>query len=761
MRYNKPFLLTLVTVIALFFGIEKSLAVQIESIEIDGNQRIENATILSYLDLRLGDEFTQDSLNNSLKGLYATGLFADVTLAQEGSTLIIQVIENPIINEVLFEGNRKIEADELTAEISLRPRVVLTRTRVQSDLDRLYEVYRRSGRFSAQIDPKVVKLDQNRVNLVFEISEGPVTRVQAIRFVGNKRFSDKALRDEISTEETVWFNFLQSGDRYDPDRVNFDQELLRRFYQKNGYNDFSVVSAQAELSQDMTSFFLTFAVEEGERYKINSVNINSQLRNFDESVLLKEIPFEKGDWYNAEKIDAAVDNITEELGNLQFAFVTVRPDIKRNTDEATLDITFRIGEAPRVFVEKIDIKGNVRTLDKVIRREFNFVEGDPFSREELLRSERNVNNIGFFESVQINPRPGSTPDKTVVDVNVTERSTGEVSLGAGFATNEGPLVDVRVRERNLLGTGRDVLAAATIAGQRTQIDLSITEPYFLNRDLRAGFDVFHIVRDLQVESSFDQRRTGFATRLNYPLSRDLRQRLRYRLEQNEITDVDPDASLFIQLQEGNRTTSAISQRLTYDKRDSILNPTEGYVAWFETELAGIAGDARYLSGRTGGQYFTPTFREDVIFSLLGEVGGIQGIFGEEVFINERFFIGGQTLRGFERAGIGPRDLDTQDSLGGNFFYRGSAEFSFPIGFGEDQGILGHTFTDFGSLFSIDEVAGLSGVNLADEGSIRVSAGVGISWQSPFGPIRLNFALPIASEDFDEEEVFRFNFGTRF
>lgn len=732
---------------------------RIQEIHVEGTERIEPATVVSYMDLRAGDVLDSYSLDRALKALFATGLFADVNIEQRGGALVVHVVENPIINEIAFEGNDRIDDEELLAETQLRPRQVFTRTKVQSDLSRLYQVYRQQGRFSVDIEPKVIRLDQNRVNLVYEINEGAVTKIKTIRFIGNKRYDDSKLRSVISTKEDAWYRFLSTDDRYDPDRLSYDQELLRRFYLAEGYADFNLTSAVAELSPDKEHFFVTFTLEEGQRYRVGQVKLDSRLRNFDPAPLYETVKISSGDWYDADLVQETVDNLTDALGDLQYAFVSVRPNIARNRQDAIVDITFEINEAPRVFVERIDIKGNIRTMDKVVRREFLLSEGDPYNRSKLARSEQKIKDLNFFESADVSAKQGSAPDKTVIEVDVAEKSTGELSIGAGFSTSDGPLADIRIRERNLLGKGQDLLLAATIAGERTEFDASFTEPYFLNRDLAAGFDLFHVTRDLQDESSYDQKRTGGGLRLGYPLSERWRQTVSYRVERNEITDVQSDASTYIRAQEGERDTSAIGLRTTYDNRDSTLFPTDGWFLWLDNEMSGLGGDSQYVSGRTGASWFYPVF-DQVVLNTLGEVGAIAGYGDEDVAINERFFLGGSTLRGFESAGIGPRDLTTNDSLGGNVFYRGSVELSFPIGLPEEMGIKGHTFSDIGSIWEVDTTPGLN-ANIVDENSLRAAVGAGISWRSPFGPIRVDAAVPVAKEDYDEDEVFRFNFGTRF
>lgn len=730
----------------------------LQNIRIEGTQRIDPETVLSYTTVKPGDQYSRSDLTATIKALYATGLFADVNIREENGVWVVDILENPLINIVAFEGNKRIEDEELASETASRARTVLTRSKVQSDMDRIYTLYRRSGRFSAKVEPKIIKLDQNRVNLVFEIDEGPITEIRSIKFVGNEVFDDGDLSDVVSSKESRWYRFLTSDDRYDPDRLAFDQELLRRFYLKNGYVDFRILSAVAELTDDKEAFFITFTLEEGQRYRVGNIRIDASAApdDIDVGELNRHISLKQGDWYDAEEVDKIIDNLTDALGDMQYAFVNIRPDLRRNPSNNTVDVILKINETSRVFVEKINIDGNVRTLDKVIRREFELVEGDPFNRSKLEKSENNINKLGFFEKVDINPRRGSNPDQTEIDVTVQEKSTGEVSIGAGFSTTDGPLADLRIRERNLLGRGQDLLFATTLAGERTQFEISFAEPYFLGRNLEAGVDLFHITRDLQDESSYDQQQTGGGFSFAYPLSDKLRQRLSYKLQNNKIENVGSDASRFIRDQKGERATSSVLQRLSYDNLDNPIFPRSGNKGWLETEVAGLGGDAKFVSNKLGGiQYFPIT--QKITFNVLGEVGHVFGYGDEDVQINERFFLGGNTLRGFEFAGVGPRDLTTDDALGGNSFYRASAEVDFPVGLPEEMGIKGHAFSDVGSLWSVDE----TGVGLEDEDAIRASVGVGLSWLSPMGPVRVDFATPLMEEDYDDTESFRFNFGTRF
>lgn len=742
-----------------FMGFDRTAETEthVADIAVEGTQRIDPATVISYMQIRPGDVYTQASLSNALKRLYATGLFADVNIRQQGNNLTVTVVENPVINRVVFEGNESIEDAELVGEVSAEPRSVYVRSDVRNDVSRLQELYRRSGNYSVTVTPKVIKLDQNRINLVYQIDEGPESTIKGINFIGNEDFEDAELRSVISSKEDRWYRFLSSDDKYDPDRMAFDQELLRRFYLQNGYVDFKMISANAELSQDKESFFLTYTLQEGDRYKVNNVALDtSRLRNVDETSLADAVTVDEGEWYSSEELENSIQALTDRLGDMQYAFARVRPDIQRNPENNTLNIVFRAEETQRVFVEEINIKGNVRTLDKVIRREFDVVEGDPFSASEIAEAEKNIQNLDFFKKVVVKPKPGSAPDQTVIEVDVEEKSTGEISVGAGFSTSDGPLADLRIRERNFLGKGQDVLFATTVAGERTEFDLSFTEPYFFNRDLAAGIDLFHITQDLQSESSYDQRTTGGALRLSYPLSEKLRQKLQYRYQTNKIENVDAGASRFIRDQQGQRDTSAISQSLVYNDLNSNIAPTDGYRLWLDTELAGLGGDAEFISAKTGGNYYYPVTKK-ITFNTLAEVGIIEGYNDSDVQINERYFLGSRSLRGFEYGGMGPRDLSSDDALGGNYFYRGSSEFSFPVGLPEEMGIKGHLFSDYGSLWGVDD----TGTEVVDENSLRASVGVGVSWVSPLGPLRVDLASPILEEDYDKDEIFRFDFGTRF
>jgi outer membrane protein insertion porin family len=732
----------------------------IEAIDIRGNQRIEDSTVRSYLTVKVGDPFDENELDQSLKSLYASSLFEDVSLQRDGDRLVVRIVENPIINRIAFEGNLRLEDDVLEPEVQLRPRVVYTRSRVQNAVSRILELYRRNGRYAATVEPKIISLPENRVDLVFEINEGPLTEVGRILFVGNDAYSDSDLRGIIQTKESAWWRFLTSSDTYDPDRLAFDQELLRRHYLSNGYVDFNVRSALAELTPGGQTFVITFTLDEGEKYEVGDVQIDSRLRDLKPEQLQALLQTETGETYNADDVEASITALTDEIGKLGYAFVDIEPDLEKRPDDQIIDLSYVINEGSRVYIERIDVVGNVRTLDEVIRREFRLSEGDAFNTALLRRSRQRIQNLGYFEKVDLRTLPGSAPDKTRIEIEVTEKSTGELSFGAGFSTSDGALGDIRLTERNLLGTGRSVTANFRLSERRQEIDFSLTEPYFLDTDVTAGVDVFRTETDFQDESSFDQTTTGGALRASYPLTEHLRHGLKFTVRQDEIRDVDGTASEFIQAEAGKDLSILLGQTLTYDRRDTRFLPTDGYLLRLQQEFAGLGGDTQYLKHELIGSYYYP-FTPSWVLNLSARCGYIFGYGGEDVRLFDRFFLGGSSLRGFRFAGVGPRDGLTDDALGGNTLATTTAELRFPLGLPEELRMFGRVFVEGGTLTDIDVPDGVSDDNLLDSGSFRASTGIGLSWLSPLGPISIDFSEVLLKEDEDNTESFRVSFGTRF
>jgi outer membrane protein insertion porin family len=538
-----------------------------------------------------------------------------------------------------------------------------------------------------------------------------------------------------------------------------------------------VVSAVAELTPDRDGFVVTFTLDEGERYRFGKIDVDIKLKDLPPEAVLSLLTVHSGDWYDAEAVEKSISILTEALGNRGYAFVEIKPNITRNRDEHTVDITFAVQEGPQVYVERIDIVGNVRTLDKVIRREFQLVEGDAFNTTKMQRSQTRIKNLGFFKKVEVTNAQGSAPDKTVVTAEVEEQSTGELSLGIGFSTTDGPLADVNVRERNFLGRGQDLRVGAVVSLRSQQVDLSFTEPYFLDKNIAAGIDIFEVKTSPTanffsgVTPPYQQFSYGGALRAGYQITDNLRQTFKYTARSDDIINLQSNTSLFIVLESGQHLTSEIGQVLLYDRRDDRLDPTGGYYASIGNDFAGVGFGVDYVRNKANFGYYYSVAPEWVL-SLTGEVGDIFGWNGQQVLLQDRFFVGGDNLRGFQSAGIGPRDSVSGDALGGQKYYLGSVTLGVPLGLPKELGLSGRVFTDFGTLYHIEptnivltpaQLAQTGGVQPQVEQSpaIRLSAGVGVSWKSPVGPIRLDVAYPIRREGFDKTQIFRVSFGTRF
>ncbi|MGY6533199.1 outer membrane protein assembly factor BamA [Glycocaulis sp.] len=749
-------------------------AEQVMQILVEGNQRVEADTILSYLLIRPGDVADPRLVNLSIQTLWATNLFADVRIAQEAGTLIVYVRENPIINRVVIEGNRAINDSRITDEIQLQPRALFTRARVQADVQRILEVYRRSGRFAVQVNPQIVELPQNRVDLVFEISEGPTTGVRRINFVGNRAFADRRLRGEIVTTEARWWRFFSSNDNYDPDRLEFDREQLREFYADRGYADFRVSSAIAELTPDQSGFYITYTVDEGQIYNFGEITVTTEIPDLDSEYLERIVSTRPGSLYVGSRIEESIDTLTFAAGAAGYAFVDVRPRVRTNRESQTVDIEYVINPAPRVYIERIDIIGNSRTLDRVIRREMELVEGDAFNQVLINLSRSRVRRLGFFENVEIDPVQGSAPDRARVQVRVTEQPTGELAFGVGYSSTDAFLVDFSVSERNLRGRGQFLRFRVSSSSRRRQIDIRFTEPRFLDRNLAAGFDLFQIRSNFSREASFETESTGFSLRTGFPLTASVEAGLNYTLRNDEVRTFS-GVSDAIRRAAGSRMTSLVGYSVAWNRIDDFRFPTRGFTMSMNQDVAGVGGDVRYVRTEARGAVYRNVFRRDIVLSLTGETGYVLGWGGDDVRINDRFFKGGNSFRGFETAGIGPRVVQRRedgtlirgDALGGNFYAIGALELGFPLGLPEQYGIRGSVFTEFGTmglLPSVDQITDTGGTTspfTIDELAPRVSVGVSIFWDSPFGPVRFDFAEAVVYQDYDRREFFRFSTSTGF
>jgi outer membrane protein insertion porin family len=749
----------------------------IQDIRVEGNKRVEPETVRSYLTFSAGDAYDPAKVDESLKALFATGLFQDVRIRREGSTIVVVLVENPIVSRVAFEGNREIEDDTLSSEVQLKPRAVYTRARVQSDVQRILDLYRRQGLYAAQVDPKIINLDNNRIDVVFEISEGPSTKVRAINFIGNSAFSDSQLRYVISTTQTNLLSFLKSTNIYDPDRLNLDRELLRQFYLKNGYADARIISATADLDRDGRGFFITFTIDEGERYRFGAIDVESALPSVNIDALRHVILTRTGRVYNAEKVEKTVEALTIEVSQQGYAFGQVRPRFERDEATHTMGIVYTIEEGPRIYIERINIVGNFRTQDDVIRREFRLAEGDAFNRLLVEAARKRLRALGFFKTVDIDTQPGSAPDRVIIVVKVEEQPTGELSFGAGYSTSEGVIGDISITERNLMGKGQYVRLGFSGSLERAQVDFSFTEPHFLDRNLAAGFDLFHKEVDFQDVASFSQRDTGGDIRLGFPIADNTQLGLRYKFENEEIFDVSNNASLAVKESEGTSNVSSVGYTVAYDTRNLPQSPTSGIFASFSQDLAGVGGDVNYIRSVADARGYYPITNK---LTLVGRVqgGNIEGWGGDDVRMTDLFFKGGETIRGFKRAGIGPRDACedpvtgerihpcSKDSLGGKVYWATTAELRFPFPFIPDNlGMQGAVFVDAGSLFDPSDFAlnavAREGSFMFDSSQVRLSSGFSIIWQSPLGPLRADIAQALLKADFDKTEIFRFGASTNF
>ncbi len=736
----------------------------VNRIIVRGNERIDASTITSYLPLRQGEVVDPARIDLAVKTLFRTDLFADVQISMQGADLIVQVVESPIINQVVFEGNKALTQDKLREEVSVRPRGIFTRSRVQQDVQRIIELYRRSGRISASVTPKIVQLPQKRIDLVFEIDEGVKTGINRIEFLGNRAYSDNDLKDIVVTKETEWWKFFGSNDNYDPDRIEYDREQLRKHYTNRGYYDFRVISSVAELLPSRDKFNVTYTVEEGVKYTFGTLKVETENAKLDPKTLEAMLPFKTGDLYESDKIEQAIDALTFAAGVAGFAFVDIRPRDVANPDTRTVDITFRVKEGPRVYVERIDIVGNIQTLDHVIRRELTLVEGDAYNRVLVDRSKNRVRGLGFFKDASIEELPGSAPDRTVLQVKVEEQPTGELSFGAGYSSVDKFILDLGITQRNFRGRGQNLRARLSFGSLRKNIDFSFTEPRFMGRNVSAGIDVYSNETSFRKYGGYDFNTKGFGLRAGYALNGYTLLRTRYNLRQDEIDYgnlcAGDNATAYYCLEQDQGLTSSVGYTLSFDRRNDPIKPTRGWAAIIRQDVAGLGGDVHYVQSELEGQWYYG-FNPDFILSVSGTAGHIKGWSGDLVRANNRFYKGGNSFRGFENAGIGPRDTSNPNAyaLGGNVYAIGAVELTVPNYLPEQYGIKTALFTEFGTLGVLDNRLKTTGVK--DDLSLRASAGLSVRWKSPMGPIQFDFSKVLAKEDYDKTETFRFSTATQF
>jgi outer membrane protein insertion porin family len=744
----------------------------IQHIVVRGTQRVEPGTVLTYVGVREGDTYTPAETDQAVKALFTTGLFSDVKTNFDGATgtLTIRVTENPIVNQVVFEGNSKVSDKDLTKEVQIKPRAVFTRAKIQADVQRIIELYRRNGKFAARVDPQIIQRPQNRVDLIFSISDGPTTGVSKINFTGNKIYDSDTLKGQIATEESRWWKFLASNDNYDPDRLQFDRESLRRYYINRGYADFKVLSAVANLTPDRKSFYINFTVDEGVRYRFGRIFVESKIRELPSAQLRPLIDAQTGDIYSQEEVQKAIDTLTNSAGTKGYAFAQVHPRLKRDPKTRTIDLGFEIEQGPRVYIEKINIAGNTRTLDKVIRRQFRLQEGDAFNRVLIDRSRTRIRGLGFFKDVDVKNVPGSQPDRTNLTVNVTEQSTAALSVGLGYSSTTSLLGEVSYSDTNWFGRAQSLRVSLQASYITKQALFSFTEPYFLDRELAAGFDIY------QTQTNFDQATyqsdtSAAVLRLGFPISEYSSVSVNYTYQ---IQQVRPyaGAPLDVQLAAGSLNGSSFGFTYAYNDLDDIRKPTTGSAFSISQSFSGFGGNLKYIQTGVTAATYAPLFDGAMVSSLSGRFGYITGYDGSLVPFNDRFFDGGDTFRGFALAGIGPRDIvapSNTGALGGTVRAIGSAELKFPGLLPESYGIGLSLFTDFGTMGRLDNLSGgrvctgaqYSGIGtcVRDNLAFRGSAGISVSWKSPFGPVQIDLGLPYMKTSYDRAQIIHFSTAT--
>jgi outer membrane protein insertion porin family len=739
-----------------------SPATVVKRIVVLGTQRIEPATVLTYITIHVGDTYDEPAIDRALKALFSTGLFSDVKMNWDGSTLTVHVVENPIINQVDFEGNSKVTTKDLQKEVQMKPRDVFTRAKVQSDVQRIIELYRRNGKFAATVDPQIIQRPQNRVDLIYSINEGPTTGVSRIIFVGNKVFDDDTLREQIATEESTWWRILATNDNYDPDRLLFDREQLRRFYVSHGYADFHVVSAVAELTPDHSSFYITFTVDEGEKYKFGKVEIISKVKELPAQALRPLVHITEGDIYDQDLVEKAKDALVNAVGTKGYATADVDLRLKRDPVARRMDIIMQIDQGPRVYVDKINIVGNDRTLDSVIRRQMRLVEGDAFNRDLVDRSRTRIRSLGFFKDVKITNSPGSRPDKTDLTVAVTEDSTGEISLGAGYSSTSSFVGEFAYTQRNLFGRGQYLRASVSASTISKQYELSFTEPWFLDRPLAAGVDLYNYVTNYN-EADYQGEITAANFKFAFPTSEYGSVGLFYTYRIDQVNPYST-APLEVLLAAGTTKASEIGYSFTYNTLDDNIKPTSGIIFSFTQDFAGFGGSLKYLKTEGSIGTYHKIFTDSLIGSLNISSGFITGYGGQVIPIQERFFKGGDTFRGFKLAGIGPRDVDvTGDAgaVGGDFYAIGNAQLRLPGLVPQDYGMDFSLFSDFGTLGHLDRSQRICTTTscIADNLAFRMSAGISVNWKSPFGPVQIDLGVPLLKTYYDKTEFIHFSAGT--
>ncbi|MDU8929770.1 outer membrane protein assembly factor BamA [Alisedimentitalea sp. MJ-SS2] len=751
------------------------------SVSIEGNKRIEAGTILSYAGIARGETVSASQLNDAYQRILGSGLFESVTIEPRGSKLVIAVKEFPTINRIRFEGNRRLKDDDLEAFIESKPRLVFSPTKAERDAETLAEAYNQNARIGARINPKIIRRSDNRVDLVFEIFEGGVTEIERIGFVGNRAYSDRRLRRVLETKQAGLLRALIKKDSYVEDRLQFDQQVLRDFYLSRGYVDFRTTGVNAELMRERDGYLLTFNVEEGQQFRFGEITTTSDMDAADADEFHSILKVRPGVVYSPSLVENSIARMERYAIKKGIDFLRVEPRITRNDRDLTLDVEFILTKGPRIFVERIDIEGNATTLDRVVRRQFKIVEGDPFNPREIRESAERIRALGYFGKADVNAREGSSPDQVVVDVDVEETTTGSLSFGGSYSTDDGFGLAVEFTETNFLGRGQQLNMGISGAGDKQSYNFDFVEPAFLGRDVALHFNLGYAVTDSTLSAPYDTQRGYLGFGLEFPISENARVGLNYKLDHSQMRNYvgsgptfpapplpAPQPSILAtEAQLGYRTSSSIGYSFSYDTRRGGLNPNAGYFVDFTQDFGGMGGDVQFVKSTAKLIAQTKVLNEEVTLRATFAAGMLNHRGGTASRAIDRFLYGNNIMRGFDADGIGPRQCDTagcvgatyNEALGGNYYATAQFEAIFPLGLPEEYGLQGGVFYDIGSVWGLDRTAapGTFVVN----GGARQVLGLSLFWKTPVGPLRMNWSKPLKKQAWDQEQLFELTISTEF
>ncbi|WP_102108111.1 outer membrane protein assembly factor BamA [Oceaniglobus roseus] len=752
-----------------FLGFTAALAPEAQAqsyrfntVQVEGNQRVEPATIISYAGIGRGDAVSAAGLNDAYQRIVNSGLFETVEIVPQGGTLVIRVQEYPTISRINIEGNRRIKDEELLKVVTSTARRVYNPTQAEQDAAAIAELYQQRGRLAASVTPKIIRRSENRVDLVFEVAEGRVTETQRVSFVGNRTYSDGRLRRVLSSKQAGFLRAIVQSDTFIADRLELDKQLLRDFYTSRGFVDFKILSVNSEFARDRNGFFVTFNVQEGQPYKFGQITASTEVPGLDAQEYLAVAKVRPGQTYSPVALERDIQRMETLALQRGLNFIRVDPRVTRDDRNLLLNIDYTLVRGPRIFVERIDIEGNQTTLDRVIRRQFKTVEGDPFNPREIRASAERIRALGYFSNAEVESRQGSAEDQVIIDVNVDEQPTGSLTFGAAYSGDSGIGGTIGFSEKNFLGRGQTLNLDIATATDTASSQIEFIEPAFLGRDLQFSFSAFYSQSNY-ANSFYDTRIVGFRTGFEFPVSENGRLGVRYGFSKDTIKNVSTDSSPILQNEAGALFTSQAGYPYSFDTRRTGLNPNAGILLRFSQDFAGLGGDTQYIKTTALASAQTKVLNEEVTLRATVEGGSVNSFGNTTTRLTDRFFLSTNKLRGFAVNGVGPRDTRAvnEDALGGNMYAVARLEAEFPLGIPEEYGISGGVFFDAGTVWGLDKKIGAGGFAIDDSAHLRSSIGVSVFWNTPIGPLRFNFAKALVKEDYDETQVFNLTISTQF